>query len=156
MNPQESSPASDNEPASTAFPFVWIAVGLVAVFLTGLLFSAAAVEQLVLGWLYFPFQVLPQVSVYWPSVVLGAICCVAFVFGLHFALKRSRSSAEGVGTEEGFGTWSLRSSLAVAMGVALLFAAGTAMVAASPPDDLADLRVLRSRHRQSGSSLRAA
>ena len=86
-------------------------------------------EQLVLGWLYFPFQVLPQVSVYWPSVVLGAICCVAFVFGLHVALKRFVLRRRS-GTEE-TRTWSLRSSLAVAMGVALLFAAGTAMVAAS-------------------------
>ena len=89
MNLQESPTAADPERAASAFPFVWLAVGLVAVFLTGLLFSAAAVEQLVLGWLYFPFQVLPQVSVYWPAVVLGAICCVAFVFGIHVALKLS-------------------------------------------------------------------
>lgn len=129
MNHQEPLPASDQEPASSAFPFVWMAVGLAVVFLTGLLFSAAAVEQLVLGWLYFPFQVLPQVSVYWPSVVLGAICCVAFVLGLHVALKRFVSGRTAATGETR--TWSHRSSLAVATGIALLFAAGTAMVAAS-------------------------
>lgn len=129
MNSQESPPVSDHESASSGSPFVWMGSGLAVLILTGALFSAAAAEQLLLGWLYFPVQVLPQISLYWPSIVLGATCCVAFVVGLHATLKWFVVLRPSPSEEKR--TWTIRSTLVVAAATALLFAAGTTMVAAS-------------------------
>jgi hypothetical protein len=104
--------------------------GLLVVCLTCVLFSAPAVEQLLLGWLYFPVQAVSRITVHWPSVILGIVCTVAFVFGLHASLKWFVSATPSAATAEQR-SWSFRSTLVVAAAAWLLFGAGTAMVAAT-------------------------
>jgi hypothetical protein len=99
-------------------------VGLVA-----MVVGPPMVEQLLLGWFYFPLRMLPRVTVDWPTVVLGLGSMGAFIVGLHrtvqWLLRRTATNACHSRS------WSLRSTLIVAVGFWVLFGAGTAMVAAT-------------------------
>lgn len=127
------SPAS-TEPGvrSGDVPTALVLIPLAVVLLVGvaIVYSPADAEQLLLGWLYFPWRVLPQVTVDWPSVLLGAFCLVAFVAGLHWTrcwLERQRHLAtSAVAPRVRFST-----SCACAAIVLLAFAAGTATVGAT-------------------------
>ena len=127
IEPNEQKSGSRGVPPSAA-RHAWISLVLVS-FLVLLLLMFAVVpssaEQLLLGWLYFPLDVLPRMTVDWPSVVLGAVALVAFITGLHATLRWLLQHAT---REAPSRTWRFRSSLACALAVLLLFAAGTAMV----------------------------
>jgi hypothetical protein len=129
--PPESDSAGESQPDSTELISRKARLaggGLLVVCLTCVLFSAPAVEQLLLGWLYFPLQALSQITVHWPSVILGIVCTVGFVFGLHVTLKWFVSTTQSAATAARR-SWSFRSTLVVAAAAWLLFGAGTAMVA---------------------------
>jgi uncharacterized protein DUF1559 len=104
-----------------------IRYGLVAAFL--LLFFGGPFEQLFLGWLYFPMRMVPRMSVDWPTAMLGLVCTIAFVMGLHATLKWfAQQTTQFAGP---MAQWSFRSTCAIAMALFLMFAAGTAMVGAT-------------------------
>lgn len=82
-------------------------------------------EQLILGWLYFPLRTIPQMTVDWPTVLLGTICTVLFVVGFHLTARWF------VRTTPGSIHWVWRSSVVASALMFVLFASGTALVGAS-------------------------
>lgn len=125
-NPKRAAPPPDD-----SHPWRNYVIVLALMILAGMcLVSPTALEQLLLGWLYFPGRTLPQATVDRPTAVLGAVCAAAFVFGLHrtmrWLLSQMASKIAGIPDR-----WRFRSTLALSLGVILLFAAGTAMVGAS-------------------------
>lgn len=101
-------------------------VAAVALFLLGILVSVDVPTALVLGWLFFLVDVLPRITVHWPSVLVGVIALVLFTVGVHRlgrAWRRPSAAAE-----TGSVPWNLRSSLAVVGSVVVLFASGVAIV----------------------------
>ena len=77
-------------------------------------------EQLLLGWLYFPLQTVPQMTIDWASAIVGIISFLLLVFTLHriagwFSGRR----------------WTIRSTILATCTLSLLFIAGTALVGAS-------------------------
>jgi prepilin-type processing-associated H-X9-DG protein len=98
-------------------------------FLAACLYSPSVLEQLFFGWIYFPIRVLPQVAVDWPTAILGTFCTLAFVAGLHVTIRgfMRQVTRESSKAASRFG---MRSTVASALAVGLLFASGTAMVGA--------------------------
>ena len=43
----------------------------------------ANIEQLLLGWLYFLLYTIPKMTVDWPSAIVGTVCGLLVVVGLH-------------------------------------------------------------------------
>jgi hypothetical protein len=85
------------------------------------------IEQLLLGWIYFPLRTIPQMTTDLPSAILGTVCVLLFVAGLHFTASwfmRPADSQTSVGTNR----WSWRSTLVVSATLLILFASGTAFV----------------------------
>ena len=115
--------ASPNFKSSGA---IILAVLVATIVLGACLISPEAIEQLLLGWLYFPMRVVPQMTADWPAVVAGALCAAAFLVALHRALRwLARSFAP-------HGAWiGIRTTIAAALVIFLLFASGTAMVGAT-------------------------
>ena len=105
----------------------FVRVGLPVVF--ALFVFGGPIEQLLLGWLYFPLRMLPRVSVDWPTAILGLISGVAFVAGLHWTLRWfvQQKVLPNVAPQR----WSFGSTCAVAAILVLMFAAGTALVGAT-------------------------
>ena len=88
------------------------------------------IEQLLLGWLYFPLRTVPQMSIDWPTAILGTVCSLLFVVGLHRTARWFLRST----TEEAVAVtynWTWRSSLVVSATLFVLFASGTALVGAT-------------------------
>jgi hypothetical protein len=96
--------------------------------LSSCLLSPSATEQMVLGWIYFPLRVLPQVTIDWPAVILSTICAALFFAGLHMLLRRC---VRQLGPSQATRKVSLRLSGLVVLGIFLVFAAGTVMVGAT-------------------------
>ena len=44
-------------------------------------------EHLLLGWIYFPLQTIPKMTMDWASAMIGLAAMVLFVVGLHRALR---------------------------------------------------------------------
>jgi len=89
--------------------------------------SPSAVEQLLIGWLYFPARVLPRVTVDRPTLILGTACvCATFVL-MHSLLGWYVRARSGDPTRR----WSIRSTAVVTSLFLLMFVAGTAMVGAT-------------------------
>jgi len=86
------------------------------------------VEQLLLGWLYFPIRTIPKMTVDWPSAVVGIVSLLMFVFGLHrtvcWFVNRSEQT-DVVGKR-----WSWRGTLTATFAMVILFVSGTALVGA--------------------------
>lgn len=104
-------------------------VGIAGIFFTILLvaFLGINIEQLLLGWIYFPLRTIPQMTIDWPSAILGTVCVLMFVVGLHFTARwfmRPADSQASVGTDR----WTWRSTLVVSATLLVLFASGTAFV----------------------------
>ena len=73
---------------ATTRPWTWpLRVGLMTVFL--LFVVGGPIEQLLLGWIYFPIRVLPRMVIDWPTAILGLVSSIAFVAGLHFTIRGS-------------------------------------------------------------------
>lgn len=130
IDPNEQKSGSRGVPATSA-RHAWLSLLLVPLLLLVLLMFAvvpSSAEQLVLGWLYFPLDVLPRMTVDWPTVVLGIIALITFVLGLHTTLRWLFQHATREGSPR---AWRFRASVACAMALLLLFIAGTAMVGAT-------------------------
>jgi hypothetical protein len=106
------------------------AIGSFAVlgFLVLIVAGPTSAEQFLFGWLYFPLRVFPRITVDSPTAILGVVCTVAFLIGLHVTVRWFLRQAGG---SERRPNWSIRSTFAVALATLLLFAAGTAMVGAT-------------------------
>lgn len=121
--------ANKSQPPNT--PITWkswlLRILIVMAFL--LFVFGGPVEQLLLGWIYFPMRMIPRMSVDWPSVILGLISTVAFILGLHGMLKWfvRQTSNPSIPMVQ----WSRRSTGAVAAALILMFVAGTSMVGAT-------------------------
>ena len=105
-----------------------VAVGLIAII--GLfVWLGTTAEHLLLGWLYFPFRVVPQMTIDPPAALIGMIALVLLVMVVHVTarwLVRESTTADGA-----VRSWSFASTLALALLLLLMFAAGTAMVGAT-------------------------
>lgn len=99
-----------------------IVIGIIAALIG--LFIGGPLEQLLFGWLYFPFRVLPQMTVDWPSAILGLISTAIFCAGLHVTIRWFLQQTAPR-------AWPLRATLVIAALLVLMFAAGTAMVGAT-------------------------
>ena len=104
-------------------------VGIAGILLIILLVALLGIniEQLLLGWIYFPLRTIPQMTIDWPSAILGTVCVLMFVAGLHFTASwfmRPADSQASVGTNR----WTWRSTLVVSATLLVLFASGTAFV----------------------------
>lgn len=85
------------------------------------------VEQILLGWLYFPLGTIPKASVDWPTAILGVTCVFLFVVGLHFTGRwLLYSTALNNNTPRPQWTW--RCSWVLAGTLLVLFGSGTALV----------------------------
>ena len=117
------------ESSGGAVPPVVVVLLVALVTLVTVAVAPPVVEQLLLGWFYFPFRVLPRLTVEWPTVVLGLLSMGLFIAGMHRTLQWFvRPRAEDAPPRP---RWSLRSTVIVATGLWVLFGAGTAMVAAT-------------------------
>ena len=101
---------------------------VVAILLVVLL--GANFEQLLLGWLYFLLNTIPKMTMDWPSAIVGAICVLLFVVGLHRTVRWliMRGNRED---PVGMNRWTWRSTLVASTTLMLLFVSGTALVGAS-------------------------
>ena len=57
-----------------------------------------AAVALVFGWLSFLWRVIPQMTVYWPSVAVGLAALVLLVAGVHWGARtwrRNRGAEQG-------------------------------------------------------------
>lgn len=95
---------------------------ILALVVLAILTTAADAFAVVFGCIYFLVDVLPRVTVYWPSVAVGCGAFVLFTAGVHWAGKtwRARTNAAT--------RWRFRWSLSIVALVCLLFAAGIAFV----------------------------
>jgi len=103
------------------------AVALVASFV--LIAAAITLEGafvVVLGWAPFLARVLPQVEPDGPSVAVGLLALMVFGAGVHGLGRSWRGSGRLRGER-----WRVRWTVAVVLGVILLFTAGTAIVGIS-------------------------
>lgn len=78
------------------------------------------------GWIPFLGRVLPEVQPDGPSVVVGALALLVFGVGVHW-LGRSWRGTSGPATEQ----WRARWTVAIVLGVVLLFSAGISIVGIS-------------------------
>lgn len=95
-----------------------------------LIFVGEHIEQLLLGWLYFPLRTIPQMSIDWPTAILGAVCSLLFVVGLHRTARWFLRSTTDKAVAETV-PWTWRTSLVVSATLFVLFASGTALVGAT-------------------------
>lgn len=105
----------------------WKAITGILVTLLLLVFLGEHIEQLLLGWLYFPFRTVPRMTIDWPTAIFGAVCSLLFVIGLHRTARWFLRST----TAAGMNHWTWRTSLIVSASLFILFASGTALVGAS-------------------------
>lgn len=127
MNPSDSTGAPVNSSGKGDRLLLLLFLLFLFVIFTAILAGPSAIEQLLLGWLYFPFRVIPRMTADWPSVIVGSVAIVGFVICLHMTLRwllRHRSPPQ----DNGRGKAGIRTTLVLAVFVLLMFAAGTAMV----------------------------
>lgn len=121
----ETTPDAPSPPrflASMSLRELLIVIGIIAALIS--LLIGGPLEQLLFGWLYFPFRVLPQITVDWPSAILGLISTAIFCAGLHVTIRWFLQQTAPR-------AWSFRATLVIAATLILMFAAGTAMVGAT-------------------------
>ncbi|MBA4106434.1 MAG: hypothetical protein C0485_11805 [Pirellula sp.] len=109
----------------------WIFAAVVAITLAvvGYYATTEAVAALLFGWLSFFARVIPQVRVYWPSVILGLTAFVMFTVGLHWFLTHLLSpSTARSNSEPASQRWRFRWTAAAVSMVIVAFAAGISLV----------------------------
>lgn len=104
-------------------------VGIARILLPILLVALLGIniEQLLLGWIYFPLRTIPQMTIDWPTAILGTVCVLMFVVGLHFTASwfmQPADSRASIGTNR----WTWRGTLVVSATLLVLFVSGTALV----------------------------
>ncbi|MBM83798.1 MAG: hypothetical protein CMJ78_24850 [Planctomycetaceae bacterium] len=116
--------------SDTAKVYLIAAVVATVCLIAGCAVSAGTADQVLLDWIYFPMETLPKVTIHWPSIILFLICMAAFLPVFHGCLgwlSKLRDNRD----DSAEGNWSYRSTVLTTLGIGLLFAAGTAMVAAT-------------------------
>jgi hypothetical protein len=109
----------------------WVFAAVIAITLAavGYYATAEAVAALLFGWLSFFARVIPQVRVYWPSVILGTTAFVVFTIGLHWFLRQftppSIAASNAQPAPQG---WRFRWTAAIVAMVVVAFAAGISLV----------------------------
>lgn len=109
----------------------WVLAAVIAITLAavGYYATAEAVTALLFGWLSFFARVIPQVRVYWPSVILGLTAFVMFTVGLHWFLTQLlTSSTATLSSEPAPQRWRFRWTAAAVSMVIVAFAAGISLV----------------------------
>src|SRR5580658_72398 len=96
--------------------------------MVGLVLIAAATTiegafVILFGWIPFLGRVLPEVKPDGPSVVVGALALLLFGAGVHWLGRSWRGTANPTA-----GRWRIRWTVAVVLGVVLLFTAGISLV----------------------------
>ncbi|WP_428308060.1 hypothetical protein [Lacipirellula sp.] len=107
--------------------WLFAAIAVVTLIVVGNYATPEAAVALVFGWTSFMARVLPQVRVYWPTIIMGVTAFVLFTFGLHWFLKQFRASATSA-VEASPQRWKFRWTAAIVAMVIVAFAAGIAMV----------------------------
>ncbi|MEJ7590063.1 MAG: DUF1559 domain-containing protein [Planctomycetaceae bacterium] len=125
----ESSTESPSSGVSSSHFGRKAVVGSAGILLTILLVALLGIniEQLLLGWIYFPLRTIPQMTIDWASAILGTVCVLMFVVGLQFTASwfmRPADSQASVGTNR----WTWRSTLIMSATLLVLFASGTSFV----------------------------
>lgn len=127
--PSASSPTADDHDV----PQHTMSIARLALFLIPIPLVAVLgwnIEELLLGWIYFPLRTIPGMTVDRPSVIIGLLSVIMFVFGLHWTacrtLRRS-NRADAAETKR----WTWRSTFICAATLFVLFATGTALVGAT-------------------------
>lgn len=82
--------------------------------------------HLLFGWLFYLREVVPAVTVFWPSIITGILAFFFVLVGLHSAIKWYKKNKSDVAPESG-DAWKFRWSAAVALLVLIAFVAGMAM-----------------------------
>lgn len=109
----------------------WVFAAVIAITLAavGYFATAEAVAALLFGWLSFFARVIPQVRVYWPSVILGLTAFVMFTVGLHWFLTQLLSLSTATSNSElAPHRWRFRWTAAAVSMVIVAFAAGISLV----------------------------
>lgn len=109
----------------------WMFATVIAITLAvvGYYATGEAVTALLFGWLSFFARVIPQVRVYWPSVILGLTAFVMFTVGLHWFLSQLLSpSTTASNNEPAPRRWRFRWTAAAVSMVVVAFAAGISLV----------------------------
>jgi hypothetical protein len=126
-----SSEPSSPEVMPAEVPASSPARGLIVLAAAVALLVMAAVSEparvLLFGWIQFLVRVLPQVTVFWPSVIAGGLALVLLLIGIHVSGRGllARQAAPGSTPAR----WKLCWTFSIAAGVFVLFAAGIALVA---------------------------
>ena len=82
--------------------------------------------HLALGWVFFTMEVIPAITVHWPSVVTGVIAFFFVLFGIHSAIRWCERQ-KVFGESNGRVRWRLLWSLYAALLVVIAFIAGIAV-----------------------------
>ena len=109
----------------------WMFAAVIAITLAvvGYLATAEAVAALLFGWLSFFARVIPQVRVYWPSVILGTTAFVTFTIGLNWFLRQfTPPSVAASNAQPASQGWRFRWTAAIVAMVVVAFAAGISLV----------------------------
>ena len=104
----------------------WLA-GCAVIFFVLIGVVGAGIEDLLLGWIYFPLSGLPKFTIDWPAAAVGLTSLVGFIAALHIALRwfaHALPPAENQSPRH----WQIRSTITIAMIVLLMFTTGIAMV----------------------------
>jgi hypothetical protein len=108
----------------------WIVAACVVAAIVSLFaWLGTTAEHLILGWLYFPLRVVPQMTVDPPAALIGLTALILLISVIHVTarwLVRETAAAEGAPR-----SWSPASTMAATLLLLLMFAAGIAMVGAT-------------------------
>lgn len=103
------------------------AVAVITLIVVGSYATPEAAVALVFGWASFMARVLPQVRVYWPTIIMGVTAFALFTVGLHWFLVQFRMPASSK-DEYASPRWKFRWTAAAAAMVVVAFAAGISLV----------------------------
>lgn len=92
-------------------------------------FMGTNVEQLLLGWLYFPLNTIPKMTADRPSLLVGFISLLLLVVAVHQTARGIRSRRQKSTAVDS--QWALSNSILIVLTAMILSGAGTALVGAT-------------------------